>query len=86
MTSSFGEREHDSRKAVTPGHVIRYKPDIYRKMSDDGREGGAEASTFGVLDVVLLVGLVVVVFVLAVRYRRRKNAERSLRKLSINPK
>ena len=58
-------------------------------MSNEGSfagEGGAEASTFGVLDVLLIVGLAVVVFVLAVRYRRRKNAERSLGKLTINPK
>ena len=48
-------------------------------------DGEGEAAAFGVLDVLLLVGLVAVVVTLAVRYRRRKNAQKYVRKLSINP-
>lgn len=60
-------------------------------MSEDeastvAHSSGEEEGFLGVLDVVLLLGLLAVVVLLVLRFVRRRGEQQKLRKLSINPK
>ncbi len=49
-------------------------------------EGSGEAAMFGVMDVAIVMGLVVVCVGLLLRWRRKRKERNTLRKLSINPR
>lgn len=56
------------------------------ETSTQAHSSGEGEGFLGVLDVVLLLGLLAVVVLLVLRFLKKRREEKKLRKLSINPK